>query len=584
MSQHTDILFTKPSYTRADYTALRAHCLNIPVSRIANLYYSDDSPEVQNGLERFLLSMRADLIERSIAHNPALANALSNARKGGSLTTKALEILIQAANIPYPLPQLGDKLSQWLKPKTATALRSEGLISVKDLVLWIERRGESWWRSVPRIGKGKAEVIRRWLVSNKNSLGNISFYVKSASSQVLDLVEISPQRPKTVVPFERISASRAYDGSNGINRASAFCFISAKNDFEAIHCYLDRYIDQHHAFRAYRKELERFLLWSILIKAKPMSSLLVSDCEEYKQFLKSPHPNFCGDKAPRGTPMWRPFSIEGLSDKSQRQAIIILRAAFDYLVKVRYLGGNPWAAVKDPVTVKEVDIMAIEKALSEPLWIKLIDVMTMLSKDKSASQIRTVLAAILLMGDSGLRREEVSRAKREDIRPSKFAQCQELDVIGKGHKRRFVPISSRTMAALCEHWIDRNIPIDSKDDYPLLAPIVIPGHDAAQKKHNNPKAGYRADSLYRLIQKVLLNLINLDPCPFDADEITHLKTTTAHAFRHTFGTLSVANKMPIDVVQSVLGHASVGTTSIYVQSKKQRIMQEAAKYYEDRKP
>ena len=33
----------------------------------------------------------------------------------------------------------------------------------------------------------------------------------------------------------------------------------------------------------------------------------------------------------------------------------------------------------------------------------------------------------------------------------------------------------------------------------------------------------------------------------------------AHAFRHTFGTQSVADEVPVDVVQKVLGHASLAT-------------------------
>ena len=35
----------------------------------------------------------------------------------------------------------------------------------------------------------------------------------------------------------------------------------------------------------------------------------------------------------------------------------------------------------------------------------------------------------------------------------------------------------------------------------------------------------------------------------------------------------------IDVMQTILGHTSMTTTSIYVQSKKERTMQEAAKYF-----
>ena len=54
---------------------------------------------------------------------------------------------------------------------------------------------------------------------------------------------------------------------------------------------------------------------------------------------------------------------------------------------------------------------------------------------------------------------------------------------------------------------------------------------------------------------------------------------SAHAFRHTFGTRAVARDMPIDVVQRILGHASLQTTSIYVRAERQRMLEAAAHYY-----
>ena len=48
------------------------------------------------------------------------------------------------------------------------------------------------------------------------------------------------------------------------------------------------------------------------------------------------------------------------------------------------------------------------------------------------------------------------------------------------------------------------------------------------------------------------------------------------AFRHTFGTQSVADDVPVDVVQKLLGHASLQTTTIYVQAEKQRVIEEIA--------
>ena len=65
------------------------------------------------------------------------------------------------------------------------------------------------------------------------------------------------------------------------------------------------------------------------------------------------------------------------------------------------------------------------------------------------------------------------------------------------------------------------------------------------------------------------------------DAHVKLLATSAHAFRHTFGTQTVARGMPIDVAQRILGHASLQTTSIYVRAERQRMLDEAAKYYSE---
>jgi site-specific recombinase XerD len=63
------------------------------------------------------------------------------------------------------------------------------------------------------------------------------------------------------------------------------------------------------------------------------------------------------------------------------------------------------------------------------------------------------------------------------------------------------------------------------------------------------------------------------------DERVRLGRANAHAFRHAFGTHSISGDMPVDVVQKVLGHASLQTTTIYVQAEKKRIVGEVARYY-----
>ena len=46
-----------------------------------------------------------------------------------------------------------------------------------------------------------------------------------------------------------------------------------------------------------------------------------------------------------------------------------------------------------------------------------------------------------------------------------------------------------------------------------------------------------------------------------------------------FAVCLVADEVPVDVVQKVLGHASLQTTSIYVQAEKKRALEQVAGYY-----
>lgn len=54
MPQYSEIALPDIAYNRTDYTALRAYCSGVDVRIIADRYYSDDSPEFEQGLERFL--------------------------------------------------------------------------------------------------------------------------------------------------------------------------------------------------------------------------------------------------------------------------------------------------------------------------------------------------------------------------------------------------------------------------------------------------------------------------------------------------------------------------------------------------
>jgi site-specific recombinase XerD len=66
---------------------------------------------------------------------------------------------------------------------------------------------------------------------------------------------------------------------------------------------------------------------------------------------------------------------------------------------------------------------------------------------------------------------------------------------------------------------------------------------------------------------------------FSLDDLAALSGASPHALRHTFGTLAVADGMPIDVAQAVLGHKDSATTTIYVQAETKRLVEEGATFF-----
>ncbi|WP_371765492.1 tyrosine-type recombinase/integrase [Massilia sp.] len=591
MSQHTDIALPQLTYNRTDYTALRAYCCKIPIERIADLYYSEDSPEVEQGLERFLIDMRNQLVERAIEHNPAFAEILKGARQGGQITSRALDILIKAADMPRPVPNRLQPVSQWFRPKMARTLRDEGVVTLGELVDLVKRRGPGWWRAIPRVGPGRARAILGWIRAWPQ-LGELTeeYWPVDTGSTLELLPLLDPTVPDPIAPLGTFQLPHYLSGVDGANRASSFCFIGARNDLEAVNVFLARYEDQKETQRSYRKELERLILWCALVARKPMSSMLVDDCLAYKTFLAAPWPAFRGPRAPRNTKRWRPFAEQPLSPASQRLAVIVLRSAFEWLFKVRYLGGNPWTAVKDPVVAKRVDPMQIERALEQDTWEKVVAILQRRANVEAQTQDRVALAALLLMGDSGLRRSEVAAARRDQLEKSRHhAGVWLLTVIGKGRKERFVPVSPRTIAALRDHWSDRNLDFDQAGaTMPLLGPVVIPSTEAALGRHEDREVhGYHATSLYNLVEAALRRvrtdgsaLTSGELASLTTDELVHLASSSPHAFRHTFATMVVEQGMPLELAQDILGHANITTTRVYVQARQKRIAAAAAEYFE----
>lgn len=610
MAQHNVVEATQPAkrYTRADSVALR-YRLNGLSLEVSERVYSEDDLEARGirnhaDLNAWLKDLLAMLLARAKKANPLLATHLENAQKYNRWPAQVVTFLIAAGEEDYSVPKPDDTLTEWLRPKTVAALRAEGIDSPGALMRYIGNRGTEWFRAIPRIGAGKARTLEHWLRRNEKSLGRL--VIPPPPLLASNLVELT--RASALIPLERISrVSTNLNGAVGLNRNTAYCLISARDDLEAIHAYLLRFRDRPPTLRAYQKELERFLLWCVLRRGIAMSSALNEDCEAYKAFLAAPDAAWMGSRTSRKSSAWRPFAGH-LEPQSQRYAVQALRTFFAWLANVRYLGGNPWVTVTDPaVATKEVPLN-IEKAVPRRLWLRIVEVNGILDqvcdagdapqqqgralhgRDTGAAQAqyRLVRAAMLLIGFSGIRREEASTALRDRLRRVTSASDEpmklwELEVLGKRKKWRTVHLPERAIAALRAHWADRGHDFDAGGDLALLSPVT-PATASARRKHLADDGvsllgkGFSPDGLYQVVKTVVTRMAADEALQLDEDERQLLKDIAPHALRHTFATHAVARQMPTDVLQRLLGHASLSTTTIYVRSERDRTVAEYAKY------
>lgn len=616
MAQHSFVDKAVRRYTRADYTALRFRLNRVDLEFIRNNVLMDDDL-AERGLETnadlgaWLDDMRDHLIARASVANPHIASALADARKFNNWSKSALDFLVHGPERESGGPTLSDAVSVWFRPVIARHLKAEGLVTMGNLKAYIECRGHTWYRPIPRIGPGKAKAIVAWMQKNMQATGGLVMPPATISP---DQVVLDPESAPVWIPLERISrVVPSLDGTRGANRNHAFCLISARNDLEAVHAYLDRYRDQPKTYRSYQKELERFLLWCVGHSKVPLSGVLVEECEAYKGFLANPPPAWCGTRAAKSTSRWRPFTGP-LALTSQRYAVLVLKGFFSWLVNVRYLQSNPWVVVKDPKPVRREHLLQIEKALPRKLWDSLVrrggildrvceqfpapemgGPLSAKQEKTAATQYRLARAAILLMGMTGIRREEAAYATRNRLvviaeQAGQAKAKWELKVLGKGLKERTVVVPARAIEALRQHWCDRGHDFSfGMVDMALLSPVVVPNTPAGKAKHLELRPeglrlsgnGFSPDGLYQLLKVIVLRIADDQALPLSAEERLLLKHTAPHALRHTFATQAAASKVPMDVLQKALGHASQQTTTIYVNAERERRIEEMTKYLDD---
>jgi hypothetical protein len=99
------------------------------------------------------------------------------------------------------------------------------------------------------------------------------------------LIEAEPRG--VIVPWEKMGRlPHEVDGSLGQFRAPReTSTLNADNDYAAVQAWLGLH-ESPSTLRAYRKEAERLILWAIIERGRPLSSLTTEDATAYRNFLR----------------------------------------------------------------------------------------------------------------------------------------------------------------------------------------------------------------------------------------------------------------------------------------------------------
>jgi site-specific recombinase XerD len=357
-------------------------------------------------------------------------------------------------------------------------------------------------------------------------------------------------------PLEQLKAPTSeLSGETGTNRAPSFITkqISANNDLQAILGWLAEFDGSPQTQRSYRKEAERLLLWALIEKQKPLSSLTRDDLRGYQQFMTDPQPRsrWCGQRKPRHHPDWRPF--EGaLSDESIAQAITIVNALLSYLVEAGYLSGNPLGLMRRKIKQRTTNKAKVtERFLEQGLWQSVVDYIEALAKttpreQKEYERTRFLFHLLYLLGP---RVSEVAGHTMQSIKQIRGKWWWQ--VTGKGQKTQLIPVNEAMLNALMRYR-----------QFYGLSSLPLPDDENPLFMNLNGTQSVSSNMIYRLVKKTFSDCAQT----FEKsrpDFAMKLRKASTHWLRHTSITHQADAGIELRYIKRSARHESVETTMLY---------------------
>ncbi len=485
------------------------------------------------------------------------------------------------------IPTATDRLESWFARPVVKCLRNMGIITLGDLVRFINAYGHRWYSPIKGFGAQRAKQVLHWLTLEQDHLNLlVSASVHEPKSKrelrVASLLPSVGQDSMAVKLFgagtlvasaiQRMQATPALAGGTGDFRSHMANTLGAKNDPEAVSAWLSRYNEKPSTQRSYRKETERFLLWCAQELKKPLSSVNSPDCQKYRQFLQAVPTTWIQHRPLKRTdPGWRAFRSQP-SAASQKQALVILQTLFSGLVDAGYLVANPMRSL-----MKGFDLpasrMDIRRSFTEAEW---SHVLTCVDTQPVGPERLRLKCILELLVTSGIRLDELAKARHKDLRIEALPDLPEtwiLTVTGKRNKTREVPLNADVVKLLGLHvgeFREEDKGAPDKDNLPLIRTLgaSVPqwrkgqcGELVTTAATEHAGSALSASGIYAVLKRFFRQAAKSSAAAgLDAQRFEKAST---HWMRHTFVRQALVDGVPIEVASELAGHASIDTTSIY---------------------
>jgi site-specific recombinase XerD len=282
----------------------------------------------------------------------------------------------------------------------------------------------------------------------------------------------------------------------------------------------------------------------------------------------APRERWSGSPRPRTAPDWRPFAGT-LSARSAAYALSVLGALFRWLIEQRYVLANPFSGIKVRGRTR-VAPLDTARGFTEGEWLLVRTLADGLEwsygwSEPAAQRLRFLLDFAYA---TGLRTSELVGAMLGDVRLDERGD-RWLHLVGKGGRPGKVAVPPLARTALDRYLVARRLPVTPAQWHPKT-PLVA----SLDEEHRNGITGARLWTVMRRFFRHAADVIAADH-PALREK---LRCASPHWMRHTHATHALARGAELTSVRDNLRHASIATTSIYLQSddvKRARQMSQA---------